>query len=233
MGNKIPGLNSKRGAVMLSHALEKVVRQSLLKIHTSFPGTVISYDDATMTATVESGFKYVIKEQMPDGTTSNVVRAYPPIKDVPVSFPVFGRFQIRPPASEIPGATVFLSVSERALDNFMATGKTGDPEEARFMEITDAVVISALATENNTPARKGGKDSFEVSYGDSFIEISKQGKFKIQSGKTELLSELSELIKSLKSLKVLDPSSGPLQLMPETILALTQREEAINKLKGG
>ena len=218
---------------MLSDALEKIVRQSLLKLHTSFPGTVINYDDASMTATVESGFKYVVREQKPDGTFNNVVRSYPPIKDVPVSFPVFGRFQIRPPASEIPGSTVFLSVSERALDNFMTTGKTGDPQEARLMEITDAVVISGLATEKNIPERKGDQDSFEVSYGGSFIEISKDGKFKIQSGKTELLSELSNLIKDLKSLKVLDPSSGPLQLMPETVLSLTQREQAINNLKGG
>ena len=217
----------------LPAALEKMVRQSLLKIHTSFPGTVISYDDETMTATVESGFKYVVKEQMPDGSTETSVRKYPLIKDVPVSFPVFGRFQIRPPASEIPGSTVFMSVSERALDNFMETGQTGDPEEARLMEITDAVVISGLATENSLPGRKGDKDSFEVSYGDSFIEISKQGKFKIQSGETELLSELSELIKALRSMKVLDPSSGPLQLMPDTVLALTRREEAINRLKGG
>jgi hypothetical protein len=218
---------------MLPEALDKVVRQSLLKIHTAFPGTIIDYDDESLTATVESGFEYVVTEIKPDGTRETSARKYPLIKDVPVSLPVFGKFQIRPPASEMPGATVLLVTSERALDNFMESGRTGDPEEPRIMEISDAIIISGLATENKLPSRKSGINSLEISYGDSFFEITEQGKFKIQSGSNELLTILADFLKDMQSGQVTDPSSGLLDFTAKTKKAFKNTENKIRQMKGG
>lgn len=217
---------------MLPDALEKMIRQSLLKIHTSFPGTIVEYDDETLTATVESGFEYVVSELQPDGSRITKSRKYPLIKEVPISLPVFGKFQIRPPASEFTGATVLLVTSERALDNFMESGQSGDPEEPRIMELSDAIITGGLSAENNIPQRKGAKNSLEITYGDSYLEITEQGKIKIQSGENELIALMEAALDGMANAQYMDPSSGPLNLMPASRAVFTDLKNAISQMKG-
>ncbi len=110
------------------------VRSQLARVHTSLPGVVVSYDEATQTATVRPSVRFKFKDA--DG----VIQAYDPpaIANVPVAFPRSGAFSITWPIAA--GDTVTLWFSERSLDEWKSVaGSTHEARDVRRFDLSDAV----------------------------------------------------------------------------------------------
>ena len=207
-----------------------IAEQALLGIHTGFPGTIIDYDDSSLSATVEPGFKYVESETSPDGSVKETVKSWPLIRDVPVSLPKYGDFIIRPPASQMQGARVWCNVAERSIDNFMESGISGDPEDHRYLDITDCIVTGGICPEGHIPDRKSDPDSLEISYKDAVLEITSEGKFSIKKSDADLFKSMSLFLEQLMQIKVLDPSAGPLSLTPESQKTISDFKSIIDDI---
>lgn len=210
---------------------QNIAEQALLGIHTGFPGVIREFDDTSLTATVEPGFKYVENELQPDGSIKETVKSWPLIRDVPVCLPVFGEFQIRPPASQMQGARVWCNVAERSIDNFMESGEPCDPEESRFLDITDCVVTGGICPDGQAPARQSDPDSLEISYKSSVIEISAEGKFRIRSGKNDFFKSLSGFLDNFQNMMVMDPSAGPLSLTTVSKKIITDFKDQVDNMR--
>jgi hypothetical protein len=144
---------------------------------------------------------------------------------------IFGEFQIRPPVSQMKGARVWCNVAERSIDNFMESGEPCDPEEARFLDITDCVVTGGISPDGQAPARRSDPDSLEISYKRSMIEISSEGKFRIRSGDNEFFSCLSGFLDKLQNLMVMDPSAGPLSLTTVSKTTITDFKGQVDNMR--
>lgn len=216
---------------MLTEAIDNFFKQKLMGLHTALPGKIMAYDDKTATAEIEIGFKYTIALKQPDGTIKRESKKYPLIKDIPVSFPAFNNFHIRPPACEMIGARVLLLACERSIDAWMETGNPENPIDPRIFDISDCIVLGGLGTEKQPIKRIGSADSFEIAYNKTLIEISKEGKIKIKSGDNELLSIISNLIGTLANSKIHDQVGGPWPFLASDITAFNKIKTKIDEMK--
>ena len=115
-------------------------RQSLAaQIHTSLPGKIVRYDATTQKADVE----LLIKDRYTDETGALQVRTFPVIPAVPVQFPGAGGYRITFP-NRGRGHRVCDVCWRRALDKWLVSGGTVDPEDDRRHDLTDAVFQPGL-----------------------------------------------------------------------------------------
>jgi hypothetical protein len=113
------------------------VQSSRNEIHTSMPGIVDKFDAAKQTAVVRPVVHRFFRGQ---GFTP-----LPQLFDVPVIFPRGGGFVLTFPVKQ--GDECILHFSERAIDNWHATGKVSEPSEFRTHDLSDAcaqVGVSSL-----------------------------------------------------------------------------------------
>lgn len=117
--------------------LQLAIRGEMARIHTSIPGTVLSYDHATQRATVQVAVRSKVRGAR-GGEISNV--DVPPIPGVPVCFPSAAGYAITwPLTAGDPGLIVF---AERSTDEWKATGNpSNDAQDVRRFDLSDAVFI--------------------------------------------------------------------------------------------
>lgn len=116
-------------------AINAIIEEKLLNLHTAMPCKVLSY--ANGEATIQPLYLKVSKHE--EGP-------YPPIEGVPV---LKQRFKVNGGAPQTyeavyqKGDIVLVVFSERALDNVM-TGKIAHPEFNRRHSINDAVIVGLI-----------------------------------------------------------------------------------------
>lgn len=106
----------------------------LKDLHTCLPGIIASFDPDTQTASVQPAIKRIFTEK---GAVN-----LPLCVDVPVAFPGGGDFFLTFPVKA--GDECILMFSERAIDNWHASGGTQTPAEYRLHDLSDGIAIVGL-----------------------------------------------------------------------------------------
>lgn len=114
------------------------MRARQAEMHTAMPAEVVSYDQATQTASVQPLLQYVLRDE----TGAELVESYPQIDAVPVQFPRYGGFVMTMPVAA--GDIVLLVCAERSLDRWRASGGQVDPGDLRMHSLADAVAIPGI-----------------------------------------------------------------------------------------
>lgn len=115
-----------------AHAAQ--IEGRLKDLHTCLPGIIASFDPDTQTASVQPAIKRIFTEK---GAVN-----LPLCVDVPVAFPGGGDFFLTFPVK--PGDECILLFSERAIDNWHASGGTQTPAEYRLHDLSDGIAIVGL-----------------------------------------------------------------------------------------
>ena len=166
----------------LSQVLETFTDARLRELHFALPGKRTAYDPQTNQASVLPQVK-------------RGARGLPIINNVPVVFPRAAASHLRLPAA--PGDFGQLLFNERSIDLWQSAGREIDPEDARKMDINDAVFIPGLYP-LTAPMEKGGADgSLEAKNAGGYLEITDAGKFKLANAQAELFDELVNLLGQL------------------------------------
>jgi hypothetical protein len=109
------------------------------KVNVSLPGTIIAYNPATQTATVQP--VPAARRHDPD-TDALIPEPLPQIANVPVRFPVGlgGTVSITWPLA--PGDAVTLEICDRSIDEWKSTGAPATiPQDVRRFDLTDAIAV--------------------------------------------------------------------------------------------
>lgn len=106
----------------------------LKDLHTCLPGIIASFDPDTQTASVQPAIQRIFTEK---GAVN-----LPLCVDVPVAFPGGGDFFLTFPVKA--GDECILLFSERAIDNWHASGGTQTPAEYRLHDLSDGIAIVGL-----------------------------------------------------------------------------------------
>lgn len=152
------------------------------EIRTILPAQIVAYNFATQRATVQAG----IKCRLTDGK----VLPLPPVVDAPVRWPRGGGWHIH--WNLLPGDTVHIMCSDRALDGWLAKGGLVDPVDRRRHALTDAIVVPGLSID--TDPHKG-------------VGLPTDAVFGREDGTVEL--RLSELGTAILAASVLLQLGGP------------------------
>ncbi|MFB6475781.1 Gp138 family membrane-puncturing spike protein [Paenibacillus glucanolyticus] len=120
-------------------ALNALIEEKLLNLHTGMPCKVISFDDSSMRAIVQPLFMTKEMGASPE--------ALPLIQDVPVLKHRFkvdgGQPQVYEPVYEA-GDIVFVAFAQRALDDALG-GQMVYPDFNRRHDLNDAVILGVIA----------------------------------------------------------------------------------------
>ena len=115
-----------------AHAAQ--IEGRLKDLHTCLPGIIASFDPDTQTASVQPAIQRIFTEK---GAVN-----LPLCVDVPVAFPGGGDFFLTFPVKA--GDECILMFSERAIDNWHASGGTQTPSEYRLHDLSDGIAIVGL-----------------------------------------------------------------------------------------
>lgn len=126
-------------AASAEEAASAQIESRLKDLHTSVPGIIVSFDPDKQTAVVQPAIKRIFTEQ---GAVN-----LPVCVDVPVAFPGGGDFWLTFPVKA--GDECILLFSERAIDNWYATGGTQTPAEYRLHDLSDAIAQVGLTSQPN------------------------------------------------------------------------------------
>lgn len=106
----------------------------LKDLHTMMPGIIVSFDPDKQTAVVQPAIKRIFTER---GAVN-----LPVCVDVPVAFPGGGEFWLTFPVQA--GDECILQFSERAIDNWYASGGAQAPAEYRLHDLSDGIAQVGL-----------------------------------------------------------------------------------------
>lgn len=112
------------------------------KVNVALPATVVAYNPATQTATVQP--IPAARRHDPD-SEALIPEVMPPIANVPVQFPsgTGGTYTITWPLA--PGDPVLLVVCDRSTDEYKSTGAPQTvPQDVRRFDLTDCVAIPGV-----------------------------------------------------------------------------------------
>lgn len=122
------GLSDRSNDGLPEDATKEAIRASLMNLHTTQPGRVVSFDPVTQTATIQ-----LTLQRNLNGTVQSV----PPLQQVPVRFPRGGGFAITWPLQA--GDTGTVHFCERSIDNWFLDGGEADPKDTRHHDLSDAI----------------------------------------------------------------------------------------------
>lgn len=152
------------------------------------PGTIVSFDPATQTATIQPSYKPRHNGQPVD---------MPELLEVPVRFPRAGGFVITSPIKE--GDKVTLRPQMRSSDEFHAGGDYTANQDARSFSLSDmeAFLDGGEALTDPIPNFNSSNMEIRTADGSFKIEMSEDGKFKFQGAAGnffEMLARLAEIV---------------------------------------
>ena len=150
-------------------AIDAVVSKALQGVHTSCPGVVESFDNGIIS--VQPTVSII-------GADGEAVKM-PVIVDVPVVYPRSGEFSITFPLKK--GDGVLLVFCETSIDGYHETGGVSTQSDSRRHSLTDAVAIPGFFGKSLGKAPKSW-GSTEINFGDSVIEMKKDGTIDMNSG---------------------------------------------------
>lgn len=159
-----------RGSDSQGIQIENLVKRMLQNVHTSIPGTIVSFDPATQTATV----RVDVKKSSMIGDKKEY-KELPPLVKCPVVFPNSQSkgFAVTMPVSA--GDSVLVNFSESSIDKWQQFGGVQEPEGSiisRNHDLTDAIAtiglspdssnVSGYSTDSVCVRNKDGKTAVEV-----------------------------------------------------------------------
>lgn len=144
-------------ANQFTQAVIDTIKSEISGIHTSAPGTVVSYDSGAGRASVQPAMKYKVS----DGRTLDM----PVIVNVPVYFPSGGSAAITYPIKA--GDPCWLVFAERSIDDWLLGGASEDP---RKYDLTDCVAFVGMK-----PSRSHANDAIEINHGSCKFRIPENG----------------------------------------------------------
>ena len=120
--------------------LMEAIRSQMAQVNTCLPGTIVSYDEATQTASVQLAVKF----RRRDPNTREIVAYTPPqIDGAPVAFPGAGAFSITWPLTA--GDACLVHFASRSLDEWASViADVHEPQDLRRFDLSDAIVEPAL-----------------------------------------------------------------------------------------
>lgn len=120
----------------LKDALAAATSKALEGVHTSMPGTVVSYDRTTQTATIRPA----IRQTYRDGSGKLTTEKLPDIPSVPVLFPTSAAASFTFELAA--GDPVILLVGEASTDEYRTSGdEDNNPQDVRRFDLSDSVAI--------------------------------------------------------------------------------------------
>ena len=128
-----------KGVPTLEALAQQAVRNALKDLHTSMPGIIDTFDPVKQTCTVQPAIKRIF--------VGGESVALPVLINVPVSFPSAGGFNITLPVKQ--GDECLIIFSERSIDNWLQFGELKIPNDRRFHDLSDGVVIMGLKSNPN------------------------------------------------------------------------------------
>lgn len=219
----------------LTEVIDGLVERHLYEMHTSLPVEIVSYDHGKNLATVQPVLKRKFKSEAASITL-------PVIANVPVAFPRMGDGHLRFPINT--GDTGQLIINERSIDGWQVAGGIVDPQDTRKHALSDGVFYPGLAPDSKPMKSSAPDDSLELKQGESHIEITGAGKFKITDGTEELfdllVQVLEKMIEEMTEQGTLDSTvtifgpQQPINFAKYTLLkvAYEQLKTKIESLKG-
>lgn len=124
----------------LAAVIGRAVDSKLRNTGVALPGTVVSYDEATQTATVRPGVHRLVPAREVDG--EDVVEPLPAVQGVPVCWLVGRGIQVK--AKLESGDSVLLICLDRDPDGWLDSGQPAEPGDARNHSWSNAVAIPGL-----------------------------------------------------------------------------------------
>jgi hypothetical protein len=104
-------------------------------LHTSLPGVIVDFDGVTRTCSVQPALKRLY-------TGDEETTLLPIQEDVPVQYPGSNDFYLEFELKK--GDEVLCIVSERAIDQWLDSGGTVDPQSYRRFSLSDIIVVPGL-----------------------------------------------------------------------------------------
>lgn len=130
---------AKKGVPTLEALVQQGVKNALKDLHTAMPGIIDTFDPVTQTCTVQPAIKRIF--------VGGEAVALPILINVPVSFPSAGGLSITLPVKQ--GDECLIIFSERSIDNWLQFGEIKIPNDRRFHDLSDGVVIMGLKSNPN------------------------------------------------------------------------------------
>jgi hypothetical protein len=121
-------------------AIKMIFDLLISNLHTNLPGIIVSFDPNERTCSVQPAL-----ERLFSGEAETV--RLPIQEDVPVQFLGSNEFYLEVMLQK--GDEVLCIVSERALDQWLDSGGTVDPQSARRFSLSDIIVVPGLRTSLN------------------------------------------------------------------------------------
>lgn len=165
------------------------------------PGTVVSFDPATQTATIQPSYK---------PRHNGVPTAMPELLEVPVRFPRAGGFVITSPIKA--GDKVTLRPQMRSSEEYHSGGEFEAPD-ARSFSLSDmeAFLDGGEPLGDAIPNFNPNNMEIRSANGDFKIEMSPEGKFKLITNEGDLfdlLAQMAEILAAQTTLVLSGSSSG-------------------------
>lgn len=176
----------------LEEVLASWSNRSVAEVNVSLPGVVIDYDTTAQTATIRP----VIREAFEDDDEEIYVTEFEPIPQVPVCHWRAGGFTLHAPLA--PGDFVTLVVSDRSIDEFMATGNTDNtPQMLRRFDWSDAVAIPMPPAPTPITGLSETDMFFGAEDGSVGVAMTDAGTIRVEAAGDELLTTLIDLMDDL------------------------------------
>jgi hypothetical protein len=131
----------------LNSLLHEAWEYNITKIHTSFPGKVVKYDQDTRRAEIQPS----LKRRLPDGKFVD----FPILPDVPIQFPGTSEYTIHFPLN--PGDEVDVKICERSTDVWRDSGDKGiEDSDPRRFNLQDCYATPGLQPIHFIPTTEKG-----------------------------------------------------------------------------
>lgn len=185
----------------LAQVIKDAIENRLIDVHTSMPGTIISYDKTTKSASVQPN----LKKKYLTGRVTDL----PIINKVPVHHVRGGKAMIKMPVAAGDPCTLFFA--ERSIDIWKSQGGQVDPKDTRKHDLSDAYCIVGIAALNDTIP---GEDSDMVLINDkSKVVLKASGKASVTNTQTgDELVDLTNQMATLLSTDTVNTIFGPMKL---------------------
>ena len=163
-------MNYKSDLTDSENVIDYKLEENQKKIHTALPCRVLNFYPNNQTVDLE----VLVKKIKSDDTLEN----YPPLLNVPISYPRGGGFCVTYPLNKgDEGQVIF---NERCIDKWWLSGEPSEPIDFRLHDLSDGCFISGICSQPK--AVKGFFTdglSLQTLSGDTFIRIV-NGKILIQ-----------------------------------------------------
>ena len=215
-----PPINDTQSSISIDQATRQAIAFYLSDLNTAMPAKILSVNDDG-TVDVLPGNKRVY----PDGTQEE----YPVIRNVPMGQWGFTYGWLYIPPKK--GQTVDLLFNQRAIDAWMdGTGSPVAPNSPEWFGLNGAVAMPIMRPALSTIKPLGAKDSLEIAFKNSRMEITASGKFRMTNGENDVLDVLDGILSALQSATTLT-ALGPQPLDAATLASLANLQANLATLR--